>query len=70
MSYEVILRIVADKSEGEIDIMENNKLWQWFVSPPNDAPTSTVLLRLMAGGVFLWEGILKFVRYARSMRSL
>ena len=41
--------------------MENNKLWQWFVNAPNDAPTATVLLRLMAGGVFLWEGILKFV---------
>jgi hypothetical protein len=24
-------------------------------------PKSTLLLRLMAGGVFLWEGILKFV---------
>jgi uncharacterized membrane protein YphA (DoxX/SURF4 family) len=33
----------------------------WFLSPPDTAPTATVLLRLMAGGVFLWEGMLKFV---------
>ena len=29
--------------------------------PPTTGPNSTLLLRLMAGGVFLWEGILKFV---------
>jgi putative oxidoreductase len=31
-----------------------------LLHPPTDGPTSTLLLRLMAGGVFLWEGILKF----------
>jgi len=36
-------------------------LLTWLVSPPPDGPASTLLLRLMAGGVFLWEGILKFV---------
>ena len=41
--------------------MEISKIWQWFFNPPTDAPTATILLRLMAGGVFLWEGILKFV---------
>jgi putative oxidoreductase len=41
--------------------MEINKLWQWLLNPPDDAPSATILLRLMAGGVFLWEGILKFV---------
>jgi putative oxidoreductase len=41
--------------------MEINKLWQWLLNPPSDAPTATILLRLMAGSVFLWEGILKFV---------
>ncbi len=41
--------------------MEISKIWQWFANPPTDAPTATILLRLMAGGVFLWEGILKFV---------
>ncbi len=41
--------------------MEISKIWRWFVNPPTDAPTATILLRLMAGGVFFWEGILKFV---------
>src|SRR5262245_46122221 len=34
---------------------------RWLSQPPVDGPESTVLLRLMAGGVFFWEGILKFV---------
>jgi putative oxidoreductase len=38
-----------------------NKLLFWLMNPPTDGPKSTLLLRLMAGGVFLWEGILKFV---------
>ena len=33
----------------------------WLMNPPTDGPNSILLLRLMAGGVFLWEGILKFV---------
>ena len=41
--------------------MDRNNMWHWFLSPPDTAPTATFLLRLMAGGVFLWEGILKFV---------
>ena len=32
-----------------------------LLNPPTKGPTSTLLLRLMAGGVFLWEGVLKFV---------
>jgi uncharacterized membrane protein YphA (DoxX/SURF4 family) len=36
-------------------------LFHWFSCPPHDAPKATILLRLMAGGVFFWEGILKFV---------
>src|ERR1700683_5157881 len=36
-------------------------IFTWLVHPPTEGPTSTLLLRLMAGGVFLWEGILKFV---------
>src|SRR5205085_7332456 len=47
-------------SEREVNIMLN-RLWQWLINPPLDAPSATILLRLMAGGVFLWEGILKFV---------
>jgi putative oxidoreductase len=33
----------------------------WLLTPPLSAPRSTVLIRCMAGSVFLWEGILKFV---------
>jgi putative oxidoreductase len=38
-----------------------NKLIHWILNPPTDGPAATFLLRLMAGGVFFWEGILKFV---------
>lgn len=37
------------------------KLIEWFINPPTDGPMATLFLRLMAGGVFFWEGILKFV---------
>ncbi len=37
------------------------RLSAWLLSPPDSAPKATILIRLMAGGVFLWEGILKFV---------
>lgn len=36
-------------------------LVKWLTHPPVDGPAATVLLRAMAGGVFLSEGILKFV---------
>jgi putative oxidoreductase len=32
-----------------------------LLNPPVSAPKATIVIRLMAGGVFLWEGILKFV---------
>jgi putative oxidoreductase len=38
-----------------------NKLYLWLIDPPTDGPGSILLLRLMAGGVFFWEGLLKFV---------
>jgi putative oxidoreductase len=44
-----------------MDTMGIQRLWQWLRNPPDDAPAATLLLRVMAGGVFLWEGILKFV---------
>jgi len=37
------------------------KVMTWLLHPPTNGPSSTLLLRSMAGGVFLWEGILKFV---------
>lgn len=33
----------------------------WVFNPPVDGPAATALMRVMAGGVFLSEGILKFV---------
>src|SRR3954468_7224189 len=38
-----------------------NKITKWIFDPPTDGPSATFLIRLMAGSVFLWEGILKFV---------
>ena len=37
------------------------KIIDWFTNPPVTGQSSIVILRLMAGGVFFWEGILKFV---------
>src|SRR5215467_4902594 len=37
------------------------KLLTWLVNPSTEGPASTLFIRLMAGGVFFWEGILKFV---------
>lgn len=33
----------------------------WLTKSPGEGPASILALRLMAGGVFFWEGILKFV---------
>jgi len=40
---------------------EMNDLINWLLNPPSDSPRATLLIRLMAGSVFLWEGIMKFV---------
>src|SRR5215469_15268939 len=48
----------TSKTERE-STMKN--IMRWLTEPPIDGPASTVLIRLMAGGVFFWEGILKFV---------
>jgi len=37
-----------------------NNLLSWLTNPPTDGNRSILLLRLMAGGVFFWEGLLKF----------
>jgi putative oxidoreductase len=41
--------------------MNIQKAWNWLWNPPVNGPRATVAIRLMTGGVFLWEGILKFV---------
>jgi len=33
----------------------------WLLNTPTNGAKQIIILRLMAGGVFLWEGILKFV---------
>jgi len=35
--------------------------WSWLWEVPVDGPKATALLRVMAGSVFLWEGVMKFV---------
>lgn len=35
-------------------------IFDWLLRPPVSGPAATVLLRVMAGGVFLSEGALKF----------
>jgi putative oxidoreductase len=37
------------------------RLLQWLFDAPTGGPKASILIRFMAGGVFLWEGILKFV---------
>ena len=34
--------------------------FKWILNPPVNNQNSIIILRLMAGGVFFWEGILKF----------
>jgi putative oxidoreductase len=41
--------------------MIGNSIRGWLFDSADTAPSATILLRFMAGGVFLWEGILKFV---------
>ena len=36
-------------------------LINWLLEPPTDGFRAILLIRLMAGSVFFWEGILKFV---------
>ena len=38
-----------------------NKIFNFFFEVPEKTPVAVILIRLMAGGVFFWEGILKFV---------
>jgi len=37
------------------------KVINWVINPPANGQASILILRLMAGGVFFWEGLLKFV---------
>jgi putative oxidoreductase len=37
------------------------KTWSWILHPPVAGERATMVIRTMAGAVFFWEGILKFV---------
>jgi uncharacterized membrane protein YphA (DoxX/SURF4 family) len=37
-----------------------NQLMDWVLEIPEDTPASVILIRLMAGAVFFWEGLIKF----------
>jgi putative oxidoreductase len=37
------------------------KITKWFLNPPVKGQSTILIIRLMAGSVFFWEGILKFV---------
>lgn len=37
------------------------KFINWFLNPPVTGPSIILIIRLMTGTVFFWEGILKFV---------
>jgi uncharacterized membrane protein YphA (DoxX/SURF4 family) len=41
--------------------MNVRDVWRFLAEPPLSAPRATLALRLMAGGVFFWEGLLKLV---------
>jgi putative oxidoreductase len=41
--------------------MKFDSLVRFFTQPPTSGPKAILFIRLMAGGVFFWEGILKFV---------
>jgi len=44
-----------------IKIKKMKKVINWFLYPPVTGPSSILIIRLMTGSVFFWEGILKFV---------
>jgi putative oxidoreductase len=48
-----------ERSKGVMTMIR--RLWTWLLDPPVTGPRATMVIRLMAGGVFFWEGILKFV---------
>jgi uncharacterized membrane protein YphA (DoxX/SURF4 family) len=56
LKWSVQAKVIEEKGEKKM-----KELIDWMRNPPTDGPTSIVLLRLMAGSVFLWEGVLKFV---------
>ena len=50
-----------NESAVDLDMKPVQRLIDFLLNPPLTAPRSTLIMRVMAGGVFLSEGILKFV---------
>lgn len=55
-----VVHSFAPESNFLLKSHDMKKLVDWFTHPPVEGPASILILRLMAGGVFLWEGLLKF----------
>jgi len=37
------------------------RMIEWFLEKPREGTASSILIRVMAGSVFFWEGLMKFV---------
>jgi len=44
-----------------LNIKTMKRIITWFLNPPVTGQSTILILRLMAGSVFFWEGLLKFV---------
>jgi len=42
-------------------MIKMKKIAHWFLHPPVTGQSTILIIRLMAGSVFFWEGVLKFV---------
>src|SRR5947199_3502955 len=53
------MRTTKKRIGMSVGVIKN--LWTRLLHPPMTGPGATMVIRLMARGVFFWEGILKFV---------
>src|SRR5437667_2243117 len=63
-SGEQVLRlrvrtVMSRPNERSVGMIQ--RTWTWVRHPPVAGPRATMVVRMMAGAVFFWEGILKFV---------
>lgn len=62
LSFNMPMTFKNEYFQSTIKIkLEMKKVINWFSNPPVTGQSTILILRLMAGGVFFWEGILKFV---------
>src|ERR1044072_2570169 len=48
----------VSNSKGDLEMKDQIN---WLLHPRVDGPRATIILRVMAGTVFFWEGVMKFV---------